>query len=142
MKSSLPAIYAALLITALASAARAETVVIVNPGNPVAALNREQVVDIYLGRQLTFPNGNTALPIDLPPDSGVRARFYLKLVSRSIAQINAYWARLLFTGRATPPRVLGSAPAVLKSVRENLDAIAYLNSDEVDARVKVVYRIK
>lgn len=130
------------LLAALGASGAAETVVIVNPGNPVASLSREQVVDIYMGRQLNFPNGSSALPIDLPPDTAQRAGFYQRLVGRSVAQINAYWARLLFTGRATPPRVLGSVAAVLKSVRENRDAIAYVSSDDLDGKVKVAYRFK
>ena len=72
----------------------------------------------------------------------MRSSFYRKLVDKSVAEINAYWARLLFTGRATPPRVLSSDPLVVKSVRENLDAVAYVDSKNLDGKVKVVYRLK
>jgi ABC-type phosphate transport system substrate-binding protein len=142
MRKRLLSTWVVTLCIACSAPALAETVVIVNPGNPVASLSRDQVVDIYMGRQLSFPNGNTALPIDLPPDSALRSGFYQGLVGKSIAQINAYWARLLFTGRASPPRILGGLPAVLKSVRENRDAIAYVGSENLDGRVKVVFRLK
>jgi hypothetical protein len=142
MRDLSASILVVILMLATCRPARAETVVIVNPGNPVASLSRDQVVDIYLGRQLNFSNGNTALPIDLPPDAALRSGFYRGLVGKSVAQINAYWARLLFTGRATPPRVLSGVPAILKSVRENRDAIAYVNSDDVDGKVKIVFRLK
>ena len=120
----------------------AETVVIVHPDNPLASLKRDQVVDIYMGRKQNFPGGNTAFPIDLPPAAADRAEFYRTLVGKSVAQINAYWARLLFTGRATPPKALATPAAVLKSVRENRDAIAYINSTDLDGKVKVVFRVK
>ncbi|MEI6207446.1 MAG: hypothetical protein WCP20_11735 [Desulfuromonadales bacterium] len=142
MKIAHSFILLAVILLAPARVVTAETVIIVHPDNPVTSLNREQVVDIYMGRKLNFPGGNTALPIDLPPDSEVRSDFYRKLVDKSIAQINAYWARLLFTGRATPPRVLSSDTSILKSVRENRDAIAYIASENLDAKVKVVYRLK
>jgi hypothetical protein len=129
-----------LLVSSLS--ALAETVVIVHPDNPLTALKREQVVDIYLGRKQNFPGGNTAFPIDLAPDAPARTEFYRTLVDKSVAQINAYWARLLFTGRATPPKVLSTPAAVLKSVRENRDAIAYLNSNDLDSKVKVVFWVK
>lgn len=120
----------------------ADTVVVVNPENPILSLTREQVVDIYMGRRLYFPDGNAAQPIDHPSDSRLRADFYRKLVDRSIPQINAYWARLQFTGRATPPGVMDSAGSVLKTVRQKREAIAYLESSEVDGKVKIVYRLK
>jgi ABC-type phosphate transport system substrate-binding protein len=132
----------AVLLITVAGQASAETVVIVHPDNPVASLSREQVVDIYTGRKVNFPDGNPALPIDLPPDSEVRAAFYRKLVDKSVAQINAYWARLLFTGRATPPRILPNNSSVLKSVRSNRDAIAYIDSKDLDSKTKVVYRLR
>ena len=127
---------------AFPASALAETVVIVHPDNPITSLTRDQVVDIYLGKKLNFPGANPAFPIDLPPDSPVRSDFYRKLVDKSVAQVNAYWARLLFTGRATPPKVLTSGKSVVKSVSENRDAIAYIGSEELDKRVKIIFRLK
>ena len=130
------------LLLSLSSPARAELVVVVHPANPVNELKREQVVDIFMGRKQNFPAGSAALPIDLAADSPLRSAYYRDLVGKTVPQVNAYWARLLFTGRATPPRVMPDAQAVLKSVRENRDAIAYLDSKDVDGKVKVVYQLK
>ena len=63
------------------------------------------------------------------------------MVGKSLSQVNAYWARLLFTGRASPPRSLPSPAAILQSVRENKDAIAYIDSRDLDQSVKVVFRL-
>ena len=120
----------------------AELVVIVHPDNPVSSLTRNQLVDIYMGRDMNFPNGRQTLPIDLDPDSPYRAVFYQALVGKTVNQVNAYWARLLFTGRATPPRVLSGAENVLKVVSENKDAIAYIDTEHLNDEVKVVYKIK
>lgn len=122
--------------------AEAETLVVVNPENSVSGLTREQIVDIYMGRRQYFPGGGVAQPFDLPSDSRVKADFYRRLVDRSIPQINAYWARLQFSGRATPPRTLDSAQTVLKMLLHNREAIAYIDSNELDNKVKVVYRLK
>lgn len=121
---------------------RAEIVVIVNQENAVASLKREQVVDLFMGRDLNFPDGSPASPIDQSLDSRIRADYYQAMVGKTVAQVNAYWARLVFTGRATPPRVMRSMEAILKTVRENRDAIAYIDSEHLDAKVKVVFRVK
>ena len=126
----------------LAEAARAELIVIVNAENPIGELTREQVVDLYMGRRTNFPDGRPALPIDLSPDSPLRAAYYQTLVGKTVAQVNAYWARLLFTGRASPPRILPTPKAVLDVVHDNKDAIGYLDSQDLDGRVKVVYRLQ
>ncbi|MBK5968433.1 hypothetical protein CCR91_06515 [Thiorhodovibrio winogradskyi] len=114
---------------------------VVNSENPVTELTRDQVVDIYMGRRTRFPDGRPALPIDLGPDSPLRAAYYQELVGKTVAQVNAYWARLLFTGRATPPRVLPDIEAVLDVVNANQDALAYLDSQSLDDQVKIVYRL-
>lgn len=122
--------------------ARAEIVVIVHPSNPVSNLSRDQVIDLYMGRVIVFPGGGLALPLDQSPGSDAQRAFYQGLIGRSVAEVKAWWARLLFTGAASPPRALPSAAAVLKTVRENPNAIAYIDSGDVDERVKIVYRLK
>lgn len=131
-----------LVASSLTYSVLAEVVVVVNPANPIGQLDRAEVVELYMGRRTDFPNGRIALPIDLPPDSPLRAAFYRALVDKTDSQVNAYWARLLFTGRATPPRVLPDTECMLRTVGENIDAIGYLDETEVDSRVKVVFELQ
>ncbi len=122
------------------SAVQADILVITNPNSPVAALTREQVVDIYMGRNSTFPNGRPAIAFDLKGDQPTRAAFYQQLVGKSVAQVNAYWARLLFTGSATPPMALKDGATMLHMVQENRDAIGYIDSAETTGKLNVVFR--
>ncbi|WP_353253940.1 hypothetical protein [Salinisphaera sp. PC39] len=132
-----------LLLVAVAlsavSAARAEIAVVVNPESGVTEMTRDQVVNIYMGRYQGLPSGITAFPVDLVP---LRQDFYSRLVDRTLAEINSYWARLIFSGRATPPRRLDDATAVLEVVSNNRGAIGYLPSGAVDdSRVTVVLEL-
>jgi len=133
----------ALLLIPTAGAC-AEIVVIVNAHNPVTRLTRNQLIDLYMGRQLNFPNGDPALPIDQAAGSGLRGRYYQALVGKSEAGINAYWARLLFSGIASPPRVMPTSESTLQIVRENVAAIAYVEATGAgkeihDNRIKIVF---
>jgi len=121
---------------------QADIVVIIHPDNPVETLSQRQVIDIFMGREVRFPNGATAIPVDQAPNSPVRERYYQQLIGKSIAQINAYWARLLFTGRATPPRVLGSNEAVMDTVLNNRDVIAYIDRADLTDQVKIIYTLQ
>ncbi len=118
----------------------ADVLVIVNQANEVSSLDKKQIIDLYMGRYQNFPNGEAAFPLDQPPVSEIRTIFYQNLVNKSVAQMNAYWAKLLFTGRASPPRVMTDSLAVKRAVRENKGAIGYIDSVDLDKTVKVVGR--
>ncbi|MBV1920666.1 MAG: hypothetical protein KUG73_08275, partial [Pseudomonadales bacterium] len=108
-----------IFVALFASPLQAGIVVIVNSENTASDFSQRQLVDLYMGRDLYFPDGSMALRLDQSPKSQVRHDFYRNLVGKSVAQINAYWARLLFTGRASPPQVISDSQGVLKAVRNN-----------------------
>jgi len=119
-----------LLITVLlvCHAASAEMLVIVNTSNTVKTMTKTEVTGIFMGRYQSFKNGVFALPIDQQADGQNRAEFYSALTGRNISFINAYWARILFTGRATPPRQVTDNNAVVQIVKHNANAIGYVDS--------------
>ena len=136
------AFFSALLLFSAACAA-GEIVVISNPESGVEKLTRMQVIDIYTGREGDLPSGVTALPLDLAIDASERVTFYRRLLNKSVSEINAYWARLLFSGRATPPRQVKDSAAAIEAVAQNKGAIAYVDKSQVNAnaRVKVVLEL-
>ena len=130
----------AVLLLAFAAGARADYFVIVHAGNPIEALTRQQVLNLFMGRTRAFPNKQLALPFDLPRDSAERAGFYAALTGMSGAQLNSYWSRLMFSGQVMPPLVLGSESTMLDIVRRNASAIGYVrHPPAADAGVKTVH---
>lgn len=136
-KYTLQSLVAAGLLV-MAQAASAQIAVIVNPKSPLASMTQEQVAAIFMGKSSQLPSGGTAQPADLPESNAVREQFYSKAAGRTSAQVKATWARLTFSGKATPPRELASAADVKKHVASNVDAIGYIEQSAVDASVKVV----
>jgi ABC-type phosphate transport system substrate-binding protein len=118
-----------------------DLVVVVNKSNTVNDLSKREVIDIYMGRYVTFPDGESAKPFDLPAESQLKNDFYLKLVNQNERKINAYWARVLFSGRAKPPESVQSINEVLSHLQNSESAIAYIPESEVTDIVKVVYRL-
>lgn len=123
----------------LMSPVQADVAVIAHPKNDLKTLSRQQVEDIFLGRTRIFPNGKFALPID--QSSPLRAHFYQLLTKRPIEQINAYWARIIFTGQASPPLQVPDDEAVLQTIRENEGAIGYIQTLSVDQSVRVILEL-
>jgi len=102
-------------------------------------LTQDEVVNIYLGRYRRLTSGVTAEPVDLADDSELRARFYRSLVNKSLAEISAYWARLVFSGKTRPPHQLNSVEAALQHVATQPGALAYLERSQADRRVRIVF---
>lgn len=120
-------------------AASAEIAVVVNPDSGIERMSRDDVVNIYMGRYQGLPSGATAFPVDLQP---LKPDFYRRLVGRTMPEINSYWARLVFSGRASPPRQLSDPLTVQEVVANNKGAIGYLPRAEVDEdRVRVVLEL-
>ena len=134
------------LICLLASTANAEPdiTVIANSKNDMGSLTRKQIADIYMGRVTSLPNGSVPLPLDYQGDSAVRSHFYQSITGKNMAQINAYWARLSFTGQANPPRRLADKATIMQVVGKNQGALGYVDSiaPDADANVTPVLNLK
>jgi len=72
----------------------------------------------------------------------VRAQFYTQVAGKDEAQVKAIWSKLVFTGKATPPKELASSADVVKAVAADPNAIGYIEKAAVDGSVKVVYEVK
>ncbi len=141
LKHTLQAAAAVALLT-LAQAASAQVAVIVNHKSPLASMTPEQAAAIFLGKTSTLPSGQTAVPADLPESDKAREIFYSKAAGKSPAQVKATWARLTFSGKATPPKEVPTAADVKKHVAANPDAIGYIEKSAVDNTVKVVLTVE
>lgn len=129
------------LALALAGGAAAQVAVIVNPKNPAASMTADQVSNIFLGKSNTLPSGATAAAVDQAESAAVREQFYSKVTGKQSAQVKAAWSRLVFSGKATPPKELASSAEVKKFVAANPDAIGYIEKSPVDGSVKAVLTV-
>jgi len=121
--------------------AAADTVIVANAKSPIERLSLSEATEIYLGRERRTQAGHLVLPLDHPVSSELRARFFYELSGRPINQVNAYLARQLFSGQASPPLQMPDARAVIDMVKSNTSAIAYLEADPKDRDLRVVLRL-
>jgi ABC-type phosphate transport system substrate-binding protein len=120
------------------AAASDDVVVIVSVDSKIAALTKNQVSDIFLGRLKLLTDGKPVDPIDQPEGSPTRIAFYAKFVGKTPAELKAHWAKIIFTGRGQPPpTVPGDSDALLR-VAQDPRAIAYIDRALADGRVKIL----
>ncbi|HET8730361.1 MAG TPA: hypothetical protein VFM34_04555 [Moraxellaceae bacterium] len=116
-------------------AAFADLVVVANPGVKSSSISMAQLTKIFLGQGNAYSDGSTAVPLDVNGD--YRNSFYSYVLKKSPTQLEKYWARMIFTGKAQPPRQV-NAKDVKSLVAETPGAISYMDRASVDGSVKVL----
>lgn len=112
--------------------------VVVHPANP-NAMSEDDISRVFLGKKKTFPDGSEAIPVDQADGSANRSAFVSTVLKKNDQQIKAYWAQLLFTGKGTPPKEVGSSADVKKLIAQNPSLIGYIDTADVDSSVKVLF---
>ncbi|MBO1256978.1 hypothetical protein J3L16_14885 [Alteromonas sp. 5E99-2] len=115
-------------------------VVVVNKQNDTSELSKKELIDIYMGRYQSFPNGSSAQPIDYPTGSDVKIQFYDGLIGQTETQINSYWSRLIFSGTAAPPLKAKNESDVFSLITNDKRSLAYLPKSKVTEEMKIVYQ--
>ena len=117
-----------------ATAAQAEVAVIVSAKSTATTMKADEIASIYLGKSNAMKPVDNATP--------VRAQFYSRVAGRDEGQVKAIWSKLVFTGKAMPPKELPSSAEVVKAVAADPNAIGYIDKTAIDPTVKVVYEVK
>jgi ABC-type phosphate transport system substrate-binding protein len=128
---------AALLVASAAQAG--DFVVIVNKAN-TAAVDKAMVAKIYTGEMKSWSDGTLVAAYDLPEDNAQRANFSTEVVGKPVTSLKAFWAQLIFSGKALPPKSAPSDDDMKKMVAANKGAVGYIKPGSVDDSVKVAVK--
>ncbi|WP_395008909.1 hypothetical protein [Undibacterium sp.] len=114
-------------------------VVIANLQAGIDKMSKDEVINVYMGRNRKLASGINAQPLDIETPLGEKANFYNVMVNKELSEISSYWARLLFSGQGSPPRQVSTAEQALDLVSNSKGAIAYIDRKKIDKRVKIVF---
>ena len=126
----------ALVAIGLNASVFADVAVIVHPDNSVE-ITQTEIERIFLGKSSQFSDGSEAIPINTI--GSVNDEFNERVLGRSSSQIQSYWAKLVFTGKGAPPKEVDEA-SVIELIKNNKNAIAYIDGGKVTDDVKVVLK--
>lgn len=115
----------------------ADVAIIVHPSNK-NAFALTDVESIFMLKKSTFADGSKASPFYLSGDDTARNLFNEKALGKSSSQLKAYWSKLVFTGKGTPPPELPSSAEAVAKVAADPAAVAYVDKSAVTSAVKVV----
>lgn len=115
----------------------ADVAIVVHPSNE-STFDQSTIKKIFLGKTKSFSNGRSAILISSNYSDPVTDEFNSKVIGKSSSQVKAYWSKILFTGKGTPPQEMKTNSEVVTAVASNPDAIGYIDASAVTGDVKVV----
>ena len=132
---------AMLILTLLSVSLQAQEplAVVVNKVNPVDELSRSELIDLFMGKYVAFPNDSKAIPVELKGDHVIKVEFYQNLVGLPLSRVNAYWSRLRFTGRKRAAVFKSNEDDLIAFIIANEQAIGYVPQSLITDDLKVVY---
>lgn len=114
-------------------------VLVVHRTSPITEVSRQEATHLFFGRTNSLPNTGIIEVLDFQP---FREDFYQVLVGRNIAEINAYWARLRFSGKTRPPRQVFSLSELKHQLELYENALSYTPEHLVTNELRVVTLIE
>ncbi|GAB2910654.1 type 2 periplasmic-binding domain-containing protein [Rheinheimera gaetbuli] len=115
--------------------------VVVHPSNQTS-ITQEELARLYTGKMSAFSDGSSAVPVNLADSVPLRSEFDQKALGRSSSQVKAFWSKLVFTGKGTPPKEVASDSEVLTLVANNPNIIGYVSATAVSDKVKVLFTLE
>jgi hypothetical protein len=132
--------YFSLLLLLFTPYSAAALFVVVSEQSQISAFEVDDIADVYLGRSKVLDSLYINQVIDRKGE--VRRRFFKSVTQMRESQVNAYWAKLKFSGSMRAPEQVESDSRVFEKLLVNPQAIGYTSKrPDVDSGIKVVLEI-
>lgn len=117
----------------------AEIAVIVASDSSISDTDANALERLFLGKESSI-NGNKATPLNQDNKAAVTEAFNKEVLKKSSSQAKAYWSKLVFTGKGTPPKEVDGDAAMIAAVSSDSSAVGYVDASAVTEAVKIIYR--
>ena len=101
-------------------------------------LSTAQIKAIFLKKITVIENIN-AVPVNLGARDPIREKFENKIVEMNFERLKSYWTKQHYIGKR-PPVSMQSEESVKTFIKNVEGAIGYINANNLDNSVKVLYR--
>jgi len=113
--------------------------VVVNKANPIDKITRSELIDLFMGKYVAFPDDSKAIPVELKGEHEIKVNFYRNLVDMPLSRVNAYWSRLRFTGRKRVAVLQPNEAELVDYIIAHKQAIGYVPQSLITEDLKVIY---
>lgn len=127
-----------LLLFGLSAAVKAQIFVVVSTESAIPPMTESEVADIYLGRKRTVDQAEVTQVFDR--EGELRERFFTRVAKMQTSQVNAYWAKLKFSGRMRAHDLVENDEELVRRLVANPSSIGYMQTPP-PKELKVVINI-
>lgn len=132
--------YLSLLLLLFTPYSVAGLFVVVSEQSQINRFEVDDIADVYLGRTKVLDSLYINQVIDRKGE--VRRRFFMNVTQMRESQVNAYWAKLKFSGSMRAPEQVESDSHVFEKLLANPQAVGYTaERPAIDSGIKVVLEI-
>lgn len=117
--------------------ANSEYVVVCNASNPITSISKVDLMNIFLGKKVTWDDGKKITFITLKEGESHK-QFLRNHVKKNPQQFKNYWKKMLFTGKGVIPKAFSDDEGVLDFVSKNEAAIGYISKEATPDGVKTL----
>ncbi len=127
------------LIVSLSTSISAQAgAIVVARNSAIDAVNTEEARKIFLGREAIV--AGQPLTVIYNSDGATRAAFESRVLGKTGADLNTYWAKLIFTGKANAPVEASGDTAVKSKISSVPGAIGYISDAAIDDSLKMLMK--
>ncbi|WP_394128087.1 hypothetical protein [Vibrio hepatarius] len=132
--------YLSLLLLLFTPYSAAGLFVVVSEQSQINVFEVSDIADVYLGRSKVLDSLYINQVIDRKGE--LRRRFFMSVTQMRESQVNAYWAKLKFSGSMRAPEQVEADSSVFEKLLANPQAIGYTSErPAVNSGIKVVLEI-
>ena len=118
---------AVLVLFAAVAVQAAEVKIIANPSVSAAAVSADELKRVFLLTKNTLDDGSHVEPV-VAKGGPTHDAFLREYLSKTDSALQTYYRSLVFTGKASMPKTLGSEAEVAAFVAKTKGAIGYVGS--------------
>ncbi|MEH8015755.1 hypothetical protein MN202_00795 [Rheinheimera muenzenbergensis] len=120
---------------------QAELVVVGNPSIK-SELSRRQIIDLYLGKATLLSSGYSAELFEYGSGHPLNHQLYQSVIKRTENQVLMNRQKQLISGKFKSPAIAKDQTDLLDKVASTPNAIGYVESQFLDDRVTVLFKLE
>lgn len=128
---AMPLVFAAVAVKA------ADVKVIANPGVSASSITADELKAVFLETKTALSDGSHVEPV-LAKGGAVHEAFLKAYLGKTGAALQTYYRSLVFTGKGSMPKTLGTDAEVVAYVAKTKGAIGYVDAGTATAGTKTL----
>ena len=113
-----------------------EAIIIVHKSNPLSVIKKEDLSNIFLGKQVLWDSGGRIMAGMLSTDSPEVKAFLKSVCNKSVKRFNAHWMKFIFSGLGVKPQEFTNSRRAIFFISGNKNAIAIIDKSKLSGNVK------